>query len=156
MTFALFVVPALASAEPPPEADESAAIRLEAESIVTKRLLEPLAAKEAARSRFSRARLPPQERRVRVLDAEPVKDEKGVAFLSFAVDARHGFEVGDEADERTWRKDAMAGCVYLETEEVFLKRGDGYHPAAFMLGKKTKAAAEHVCRAQKAQVASAK
>src|SRR5262245_11665941 len=114
----VFVIPILArpsAADPkerqpaPPDAARAAAVLVERE------LLEPLAIKERQYSRFSRARLPPDERRVRVLDEEPRLDARGDAFFRFAVDARHGVPglAGDEA----WRLGALTGCVYLARSE---------------------------------------
>ena len=49
----------------------------------------------------------------------------------------------------------MTGCVYLERNQVFVKRGEGYRPAAFLLGKNVKAAAESTCAPAADQVAGA-
>jgi hypothetical protein len=112
-------------------------------AVVSRDLIEPLAVKEDGQSKFSRARLPAQERRVRILDDHARKDARGVAFVRFAVDARHGYQPDDEAN---WRKDAITGCVYLERSQIFVKRGDEYRPAAFLLGKKLKAAPDTTCK----------
>lgn len=101
--------------------------------------------KEEQRSRFSRMRLPPQERRVRVLDETPKTDAKGGEFYAFAVDARHGWM--DEDAKNTWREATMTGCVYPATGAIFVKSGDQHRPAEFMLGKKVKATEAHVCTA---------
>ena len=53
------------------------------ESLVHEKLLAPLAAREKARSSYSRARPPAAERRVRMLDAAPIADAKGGAFAGF-------------------------------------------------------------------------
>lgn len=134
----------LASATPP-EAD--------ARAVVEEKLLAPLKAKEARQSRFSRAYQPPQVRRVRVLDEVAATDGRGAAFLTFAVDAQHGLLEDDEL-EKAWREDVIVGCVYPESRKVFVKRGEKYFGAGLLLGKKTGAAGEHVCRAA-AQVAAA-
>ncbi len=117
-----------------------------AEALVQRELLQPLAAKERDQSRFSRARLPAQERRIRVLDDQPRKDTAGNAFFTFAVDARHGVYALAEGDEAHWRPATITGCVYLSRGEVFVKSGDRYRPAAFLLGKNLKPAAEPICQ----------
>lgn len=113
-------------------------------ALVTERIVQPLVAKDRAQSKFSRARLPPAERRVRVLDQKPQQDSAGESFVSFAIDARHGW--GDDKDEASWQKAAITGCVYPSRGEVFIKRGKAFHPAAAAVGKKTKAAPEATCR----------
>lgn len=129
-----------------------------AQAVVRDKLLEPLKEREERKSLFTRAYLPPQHRRVRILDAQLLRDEEGGAFLTFAVDARHGSALmdEDEAPEKEWRKATITGCVYPDTKEVFVKRKDSYRPAAFMLGKKVKVAAKHICHSETTQVASAK
>lgn len=107
--------------------------------------MQPLVAKDREQSKFSRARLPPAERRVRLLDEKPQQDSAGESFVSFAIDARHGW--GDDNDEASWQKAAITGCVYPSRGEVFIKRGKAFHPAAAAVGKKTKAAPEATCRA---------
>jgi hypothetical protein len=139
-----------ASGSPP--AAQSAQAKT-AEAVVRRELVQPLAAKEGNRSRFSRASLPPQERRVRILDDQPGKDAAGIGFLRFAVDARHGFVAPD--DESQWRLATIVGCVYLDRNQVFVKKGDEYRPAGFLLGKNVKAAAETTCQPAQAQVAHA-
>jgi hypothetical protein len=137
----------------PPESDAPVAATTKA--VVQKVLLEPLAAAERKRSRFSRSRLPAQARRVRVLDAEPRKDTEGKAFVSFAVDARHGWvDDEDELTAKAWRKDTITGCSYADTGEIFVKRGDGYFASDILLGKKTKATKRPVCVGEAAVVAS--
>lgn len=154
---ALLVLSHTASAEPtaasesPPAATTAQAKT--AEAVVRRDLVQPLAAKEASRSRFSRASLPPQDRRVRILDEQPSKDAGGIAFVRFAIDARHGFAAPD--DDSQWRRAAIVGCVYLDRNQVFVKKGDEYRPAAFLLGKNVKAAAETTCQPAQAQVAHA-
>ena len=87
-------------------------------------LVKPLAAQEG--SRFSRARPAPRERRVRVTEAAGVPDKSGRSFLPFAIDVRFGGE---------WRANDIVGCVYTDTGDLFVKKGDAYRPAAFLLGK---------------------
>lgn len=113
-------------------------------ALVNQRLVQPLVAKEREQSKFSRARPAPTERRVRILDEKPRQDSAGAAFLTFAIDARHGW--GDD-DAANWTKAAMTGCVYPDSGEVFIKRGNAFHPATAALGKKTKAAPERTCHA---------
>jgi hypothetical protein len=143
-----FAEPTAASGSSP--AARSAEVKT-AEVLVSRELIQPLAAKEENRSRFSRASLPPQARRVRILDEQPRKDALGNAFVRFAVDARHGFVPVD--DPSPWRLATITGCVYLDRSQVFVKKGDEYRPAAFLLGKNLKAAAETTCQPEAAQVA---
>jgi hypothetical protein len=114
-------------------------------ALVNERLLQPLAVKEREQSKFSRARLPPSERRVRVLDDKPQQDSAGDAFYAFAIDARYGWakDTGDD----NWTKATMTGCVYPARGEVFFKRGDAYYPAAAVLGKKVPSAPDAICHA---------
>lgn len=130
-----------ASAEEPHAVDAKAAT-----AVVQRVLIKPLAAKEDDQSRFSRARLPAQQRRVR-LDGELHKDAGGNSFVTFAVDARHGVVAAN--DESSWRRDAITGCVYVDRGEVFVKSGDRFRPAAFLLGKNLKPAAEQTCQEAK-------
>lgn len=143
----MLVTASLASATPS-EAD--------AKAIVQKALIKPLTAKEERHSRFSRAYMPPQARRVRVLDEKALTDSKGAEFMSFAVDSKSGFagldDLDDDADadkaaraEKAWRKDVITGCVYPDSGEVFVKRGGKFFGGGLLLGKKSSAAAEHVC-----------
>lgn len=123
-----------------PEAPAAA----DAEKVVQKVLVKPLAAKDSERARFSRAKMPASARRVRVLDEAPQRDEAGKAFFTFAVDTRGAF--ADDDDEGSWRKDAVVGCVYPEAAQVFVVRGERHYPAAFLLGKKAPVAEASVCR----------
>ncbi len=102
-------------------------------------LVKPLAKSED--SRFSRARPPPRERRVRVTEATLTRDKGGRAFVGFAIDVRFGSE---------WRRDDIVGCVYRESGDIFVKRGDAYRPAAFLLGKNVEPVAG-VCQAAAAR-----
>ena len=123
-------------------------------ALVSRDLIQPLAVKEGSQSKFSRARLPPQARRVRILDDKPQKDAQGDAFVRFAVDARHGFHTAD-GDGPPWRLATITGCVYLARNQVFVQRGDQFRPAAFLLGKNVKAAPESTCQAPSEQLAHA-
>src|SRR5438874_12379320 len=111
------------------------------ESLVRDKLLAPLAAKDDARSSYYRGPPPAMERRVRLLDAKPIADGKGGAFVGFNVDARYG------RGEGRWREGVIAGCVYPATGEVFVRYGDAFRAAGVLLGKVTPPAAGHVCRA---------
>ena len=88
-------------------------------------LVKPLANREGG-SRFSRGRPPPRERRVRVLESTLSRDKNGRGFVPFAVDARFGSD---------WRQNDIVGCAYRESGNLFVKYGDAYRPAAFLLGK---------------------
>ena len=132
-----------------PEAQRPVAIKPmpEATAVVEKLLVKPLGEKEARRSRFSRAYIPPQARRVRVLDGQRSTDGRGAEFVAFAVDERSGLSVRRAADDSDrWRKDAIVGCVYPARDEVFIKRGDKFFGAGLLLGQKTGAADDAVCR----------
>jgi hypothetical protein len=87
-------------------------------------IVKPLAAQDDGR--FSRARPPPRERRVRILQTTASHDKAGGAFVPFAIDVRFGGE---------WREADIVGCVYAGTGALFVKRGDAYRPAAFLLGR---------------------
>ena len=102
-------------------------------------LVKPLAQSED--SRFSRMRPPPRERRVRVLQSTLSRDKNGRAFVGFAIDVRFGSE---------WRRDDIVGCVYRESGDIFVKKGDAYRPAAFLLGKNVEPVAG-VCQAAAAR-----
>ena len=128
--------------EAPPETPTMTPTMTAVSKLVQNKLLKPLASKEDERSKFSRARMPPQERRVRVLGAETSTDAKGQAFVAFAVDSRHGYV---EVDEKNWRKDTITGCVYPGSGEIFITQGEHHRPASMLLGKKTKDAPDHVC-----------
>lgn len=93
-----------------------------ARSEVERQLVKPLAEQ---RSSFSRRRPPPRESRVRVLQEAAATDSQNRAFLPFAVDIRYGDE---------WRED-ITGCVYREGSKIFVKRGNEYRPAAYLLGE---------------------
>jgi hypothetical protein len=116
--------------------------------LVEKQLVKPLAQKEAGQSRFSRVYVPPQARRVRILDGERSTDGRGAEFVAFAVDERSGVVTSKAAadDSRRWRKDAIVGCVYPARDEIFIKRGDKFFGAGLLLGKKTAAAEDTICR----------
>lgn len=89
-------------------------------------LVTPLAEQEAKRSRFSRSRMPPRERRVRITQVKPAADAAGRPFMLFAIDVRWGDE---------WRENDIVGCAYPKSGDLFVKRGDEFRPAAILLGK---------------------
>jgi hypothetical protein len=130
---ALLLVPSSASADDPPA--------LTLQRRVEKGLLEPLAQKEKDRSRFSRGRMPPRERRVRVTQTAVSVDASGRAYMAFAVDVRRGTE---------WHENDFVGCGYTQTGALFVKRGDEYRPAEILLGKDVEVA-PHVCTPAKAR-----
>ena len=144
MLAVLICAPALLA---PFAAAEEASAKSEAkaaQALVERTLVGPLAAKESERGKFSRASLPPQERRVRIPDEQLHKDAAGDSFVTFAVDARHG--VFAAKNDSSWNLAAISGCVYVDRGEVFVKSGDRYRPAAFLLGKNLKPAAERTCQ----------
>lgn len=130
---ALSLVPSFASADD--------AVVAQVQQRVQDGLLKPLSEKEKSRSKFSRARLPPHERRVRVTQTSPTVDPSGRAFLAFAVDVRYGEE---------WHENDIVGCAYPKTGALFVKRGDEFRPAEVLLGTNAEVAAG-VCVAAKAK-----
>ncbi|MEO6598511.1 MAG: hypothetical protein ABIQ16_01470 [Polyangiaceae bacterium] len=86
--------------------------------------MKPLA--ERSGRRFSRARPPAQERRVRVTQAALSRDAKGRDFMPFAVDVRFA---GD------WQQDDIVGCAYRGSGNLYIKRGQGYFPVSLLFGK---------------------
>ena len=88
-------------------------------------LVKPLAKLETPR-RFSRERPAPHERRVRITQTTASVDKNGREFVPFAIDVRYGPE---------WNQNDILGCVYKGSGDLFVKNGDGYRPAAFLLGK---------------------
>jgi hypothetical protein len=123
-----------------------------AAAVVEKQLVKPLVEKEERRNRFSRSYIPPLARRVRMLDHERSTDGRGAEFAAFAVDERSGRFARRAADDSSWRKDAIVGCVYPARDEIFIKRGDKFFGAALLLGKKTAAADDTVCRPALARI----
>jgi hypothetical protein len=116
--FALSLVPCFASADEPSVADQ-------AQHQVEEGLVKPLARFESRG--FSRSRPPPRERRVRVLQTSTTLDKNGHPFVPFAVDVRFG------SDE--WHENDIVGCAYAGSGKLYVKRGDAYRPASFLLGK---------------------
>lgn len=116
-----------------------------AEARIDAVLIKPLAVAEERRSRFSRARMPPRERRLRMTQAAVSTDASGRAFVPFAVDVRFG---------AGWKDGDLVGCAYPATGEVFVKRGDTHRPAEAMLGKNVQPVAG-VCEAAPGTLAAA-
>jgi hypothetical protein len=121
--FGLSSVPSLASADEPSLVEW-------VRNRVEQGLVKPLARQES--SRFSRARPPPRERRVRVTESTKTLDKGGRPFVPFAIDVRFGTE---------WHENDIVGCVYTGSGDLFVKKGDSYRPAAFLLGKNLEPAA---------------
>lgn len=117
-----------------------------AQTLIEAKLLEPLEKKEAERSRFSRAALPPQTRRIRILEKVPQSDAKGRAFLPFAIDETHSLGSGAEVPEGSWSKNTITGCVYLGSEDVMVRRGEVYYASSVLLGVPTPIAPAETCR----------
>ena len=46
--------------------------------------------------------------------------------MPFAIDVRFGSD---------WHENDVVGCVYTGSGSLFVKKGDAYRPAAFLLGK---------------------
>ena len=115
--FALSSIPSLAPADEPTVAER-------AQARVETGLVKPLAEREG--NRFSRARPAPRERRVRITSSTVITDKDGRPFLPFAIDVRFGAD---------WRENDVVGCVYTPNRGIFVKRGDAYRPAAFLLGE---------------------
>ena len=115
----LNLVPSLAMAdEPSPSA--------QVQTRVEEGLIKPLAEREKSTSRFSRARMPPRERRARVIQPSPARDKSGRQFMAFAVDVRYGSE---------WHENDIVGCAYLDNRALFVKLGEEYRPASVLLGQ---------------------
>jgi hypothetical protein len=116
----LSLVPSLAPADEPTLAER-------AQARVQEGLTKPLAQYES--HSFSRSRPPPRERRVRIPQTTASVDKKGRAFVPFAIDVRFAGS-GSE-----WRENDIVGCMYSATGSLFVKRGDVFRPASFLLGK---------------------
>ncbi|HSA59594.1 MAG TPA: hypothetical protein VLJ37_07915 [bacterium] len=138
----------LVEAPPPLSAEASNPLASSAESVIRAKLVEPLQKKEEGRSRFSRAVSAPHARRIRILDDTPHTDRVGRRFLPFAIDERRAFgaEGGEDGTGSDWLKDALTGCVYPESGEVMVRRGDVYYASSVLLGRPTPTAPADVCR----------
>jgi hypothetical protein len=89
-------------------------------------VIQELAKKDSKRSKFSRSRPPPAERRARILASTPSYDQGGLAFAPYAVDARWGDE---------WQNGDVVGCVYKDSGRLFVKMGDEFYPVSILLGE---------------------
>ncbi len=158
----LAMCPAVCLATPPDVPPAVAA----AKAHIERDLVAPLTVNEQRRSRMTRARQPALARRVRMLTTSPSKDSSGRAFFGFAVDARYGAnpmstekpsaaerQAWATNEEQQWQKDAITGCLYPESGDVFVNRGGAWFRGALLLGKKEKRPSEGVCRAVGEQVA---
>jgi hypothetical protein len=125
VVLALTLCASAVHAEPPSPKAEDAAVR----ALVQDKVLTPLKKVETKRSKFSRARPVPMERRVRVPSAQRELDTRGKEFVRFAIDERPGWD-----DQGAWQEGRVVGCVYLGERKVFVRQGDGYVPAAALLG----------------------
>lgn len=96
-----------------------------AKNRVSIEVLRPLAA--VGGSRFSRKRPPPREHRVRFEQAKVLRDQLGRRFIRFAIDVRF--------EESSWHTDDLVGCIYTPLGDIYVKKGNGYRPAAFLEGK---------------------
>jgi hypothetical protein len=128
--FVLLSAPSLAWADEPSAAAWT-------QHRVNEALVKPLAKRESSGSRFSRGRPPPHERRVRVTQTTVSVDKDGREFVPFVIDIRYG--------SSQWETD-IVGCAYRKTGDLFVKTGDAYRPAGFLLGKDVQAVAG-VCEA---------
>ena len=117
-----------------------------AKATVERELTQPLAEREATRSRFSRVAIAARAQTVRIVDASARRDSRGADFFAFSIDERRGWQ-------HVLSRDAFTGCVYPKSGEVFVKRGDSYYPAGLLLGKTSKKADAHVCVEAKVEVA---
>ena len=115
--FALASLPSLASADEPFSW---------AKNRVDEAIVKPVSARERSGG-FSRGRTPPRQSRIRITQPSESRDTSNRAFVAFAIDVRWG--------SSDWNKDDVVGCVYREGGKVFVKIGDGYRPAAILLGK---------------------
>ena len=73
---------------------------------------------------------------MRVIEATTTPDKNGKHYVPFAIDVRFG---GSE-----WHQNDIVGCAYTGSGELFVKRGDAYRPASFLLGKNAEPVAD-VC-----------
>jgi hypothetical protein len=145
-------------AEEPVAVASKTDVQVQTEKSVEKKFLKALIAKEDARSRLSRARLPPTARRIRATDQVAQKDDKGSEFVAFAIDNKWGYEFDEDEAPRQkkvakndpdagWTKNVITGCYYPSSGEVFVKYGKDFRASEVLLGKKTPVAAAHVCKA---------
>jgi hypothetical protein len=117
-----------------------------ARTTVERALTQPLAEREATRSRFSRVAIPARTRTVRIVDVSARRDARGLEFLAFSIDEQRG-------RQHALSRDALTGCVYPKSGAVFVKRGDSHYPVGLLLGKTSQKAEAHVCVEAKVEVA---
>jgi hypothetical protein len=131
-------------------ASPSDAFVASAKTVLQANLLEPLKNKEDKRSRFSRAVLPPQARRIRILDNTLRTDGRGQPFVSFSIDESRGFSGSGDKDlaDAHWLQDAITGCVYPQTGKILVRRGTVYYSSSILLGQQTPIAPPDVCTAR--------
>jgi hypothetical protein len=129
---AFFAVVALTAAETSDLLAKTTDSVTSATAVLQAKLLEPLQEKDETRSRFSRAVSPPRARRIRILDNSAQLDAKGHAFVQFAIDESRGIGVDKEDAEAAWLKDALTGCVYPETGDVMVRRGEVYYASSVL------------------------
>lgn len=135
----LMLCASVALAEPPqPVEPPQTEAQKKAAELVNNELVKPLIKAESKRARFSRAALPPVQRRVRVLDAEAQTDVRGKGFVRFAIDERRSLR------EDSWATARVQGCAYPGDGEVYVRKGDAYVHARSKLGKSAKERAD-VC-----------
>ena len=64
---------------------------------------------------------------MRVTQTTAALDKRGGAFVAFAVDVKfRGAE---------WHENDIVGCAYTKSGDIFVKKGNEYRPASFLLGK---------------------
>jgi hypothetical protein len=68
---------------------------------------------------------------VRVTESKGTLDKSGRPFVPFAVDVRFGSD---------WHENDIVGCAYMGSGDLFVKKGESYRPAAFLLGKNVESA----------------
>jgi len=117
---ASLIIPSLAMSDEPTPAEW-------AQARVQDGLVKPLA--QVENKSFSRSRPPPRERRVRITQETTSLDKNKRAFVPFAIDVRFGFGATE------WHENDIVGCAYVASGKLFVKRGEVYRPAAFLLGK---------------------
>ena len=122
-----------------PQASTATARKMHA--LLQDTLLKALQLRDEERGSFSRAKMPSMARRVRVLDDAALRDKEGVGFVQFAIDTARRRGSSD------WKKNSVVGCVYVDSGDIYVKRGDTYHSARVLLGKKEPQAPAHVCQA---------
>ncbi len=137
----VLVVPSLVFAAEPAKSEEV----VSAEKRIETSLLKPLAERDEQRAMFSRARVAPKERRVRVTQVNASTDANEKSFFAFAIDSRF---------RGAWREADQIGCVYPASGEIFVKMGETFRSADALLGKKTQPAAAGICVSTTPEVAA--